>query len=134
MADGFVLRSLLVAFFFAVCGVSTAQAAGLDTGDALALILGIVITIFGTCACLGIYARKRNARGAAAASLLTQDVATIRFEKHRRRPLVTADALNDCSLQHLRAMTARQHSARIRTHRCGITKCFLCPRLSSTEV
>lgn len=54
------IHAFLVAFFVAVCGVSTAQASGLDTGDALALILGIVITIFGTCACLGIYARKRN--------------------------------------------------------------------------
>uniref|UniRef100_G3MQ56 Uncharacterized protein n=1 Tax=Amblyomma maculatum TaxID=34609 RepID=G3MQ56_AMBMU len=60
MAGGFALRAFLVAFFFTICGVSTAQASGLDTGDALALILGIVITIFGTCACLGVYARKRN--------------------------------------------------------------------------
>ncbi|KAH9364583.1 hypothetical protein HPB48_016135 [Haemaphysalis longicornis] len=51
---------LLRAFIVAVCGVSAVRASGMDTGDALALILGIVITIFGTCACLGIYARKRN--------------------------------------------------------------------------
>ncbi|XP_074840196.1 small integral membrane protein 30 [Carettochelys insculpta] len=32
----------------------------LDTGDAVALLLGIVLTIIGFCACLGFYARKRN--------------------------------------------------------------------------
>ncbi|XP_073184227.1 small integral membrane protein 30 [Lepidochelys kempii] len=32
----------------------------LDTGDAVALLLGVVLTIIGFCACLGLYARKRN--------------------------------------------------------------------------
>ncbi|KAM9171880.1 small integral membrane protein 30 isoform 1-T2 [Pangshura tecta] len=32
----------------------------LDSGDAIALLLGIVLTIIGFCACLGLYARKRN--------------------------------------------------------------------------
>ncbi|KAG6928859.1 small integral membrane protein 30 [Chelydra serpentina] len=32
----------------------------LDAGDAIALLLGIVLTIIGFCACLGLYARKRN--------------------------------------------------------------------------
>ncbi|XP_036037168.1 small integral membrane protein 30 [Onychomys torridus] len=29
-------------------------------GDAIALLLGVVLSITGICACLGIYARKRN--------------------------------------------------------------------------
>lgn len=33
-----------------------------DGGDALALILGLVIGILGICACLGAYARRRAAR------------------------------------------------------------------------
>ncbi|XP_067420065.1 small integral membrane protein 30 [Emydura macquarii macquarii] len=32
----------------------------LDAGDAIALLLGIVLSIIGFCACLGLYARKRN--------------------------------------------------------------------------
>ncbi|XP_050792369.1 small integral membrane protein 30 [Gopherus flavomarginatus] len=32
----------------------------LDSGDAIALLLGVVLTIIGFCACLGLYARKRN--------------------------------------------------------------------------
>ncbi|XP_042258755.1 small integral membrane protein 30-like [Thunnus albacares] len=31
-----------------------------DAGDALALLLGTVLTVVGFCACLGWYARKRN--------------------------------------------------------------------------
>ncbi|CAG5927663.1 unnamed protein product [Menidia menidia] len=31
-----------------------------DAGDALALLLGTVLTMVGFCACLGWYARKRN--------------------------------------------------------------------------
>ncbi|XP_044613303.1 small integral membrane protein 30-like [Equus asinus] len=31
-----------------------------ETGDAVALLLGVVLSITGICACLGIYARKRN--------------------------------------------------------------------------
>ncbi|NWU91115.1 SIM30 protein, partial [Upupa epops] len=32
----------------------------LDTGDAIAFLLGLVISVVGFCACLGLYARKRN--------------------------------------------------------------------------
>ncbi|XP_032626723.1 small integral membrane protein 30 [Chelonoidis abingdonii] len=32
----------------------------MDSGDAIALLLGVVLTIVGFCACLGLYARKRN--------------------------------------------------------------------------
>ncbi|NP_001420518.1 small integral membrane protein 30 [Equus asinus] len=31
-----------------------------ETGDAVALLLGVVLSVTGICACLGIYARKRN--------------------------------------------------------------------------
>nr|XP_057933933.1 small integral membrane protein 30-like [Doryrhamphus excisus] len=31
-----------------------------DAGDAVALLLGTVVTMVGFCACLGWYARKRN--------------------------------------------------------------------------
>ncbi|XP_053427696.1 small integral membrane protein 30-like [Nycticebus coucang] len=31
-----------------------------EAGDAIALLLGVVLSITGICACLGIYARKRN--------------------------------------------------------------------------
>ncbi|XP_037397275.1 small integral membrane protein 30-like [Pygocentrus nattereri] len=31
-----------------------------DGGDAVALLLGMTITVVGFCACLGWYARKRN--------------------------------------------------------------------------
>ncbi|EEC08988.1 secreted protein, putative [Ixodes scapularis] len=60
MAASTILRALLIVFFVTISGISGAEASGLDTGDALALMLGIMITVFGTCACLGIYARKRN--------------------------------------------------------------------------
>ncbi|NWR53874.1 SIM30 protein, partial [Bucorvus abyssinicus] len=32
----------------------------LDAGDAIALLLGLAVSIVGFCACLGFYARKRN--------------------------------------------------------------------------
>ncbi|XP_075849817.1 small integral membrane protein 30-like [Microcebus murinus] len=32
----------------------------LEAGDAVALFLGVVLSITGICACLGVYARKRN--------------------------------------------------------------------------
>lgn len=54
------VRAFLVLFFVVASAVSTAEASGMDTGDAMALVLGIMITVFGTCACLGVYARKRN--------------------------------------------------------------------------
>ncbi|CAK6434246.1 unnamed protein product [Pipistrellus nathusii] len=31
-----------------------------EAGDAIALFLGVVVCITGICACLGVYARKRN--------------------------------------------------------------------------
>ncbi|XP_029334153.1 small integral membrane protein 30 [Mus caroli] len=31
-----------------------------EAGDAIALLLAVVLSITGICACLGIYARKRN--------------------------------------------------------------------------
>ncbi|XP_049623615.1 small integral membrane protein 30-like [Suncus etruscus] len=31
-----------------------------EAGDALAFLLGVVLSITGTCACLGVYARKKN--------------------------------------------------------------------------
>ncbi|XP_041820141.1 small integral membrane protein 30-like [Chelmon rostratus] len=31
-----------------------------DAGDALAMLLGTVLTVVGFCACLGWYARRRN--------------------------------------------------------------------------
>lgn len=51
------------AFFFVVLLASCfsrTEASGLETGDAMALALGIMIVVFGTCACLGAYARRRN--------------------------------------------------------------------------
>uniref|UniRef100_A0A8D0GIX2 Small integral membrane protein 30 n=1 Tax=Sphenodon punctatus TaxID=8508 RepID=A0A8D0GIX2_SPHPU len=35
-------------------------AEALDAGDAIALLLGIVLSVIGFCACVGLYARKRN--------------------------------------------------------------------------
>ncbi|NXT82284.1 SIM30 protein, partial [Zapornia atra] len=32
----------------------------LDAGDTIAVLLGLSISIVGLCACLGVYARKRN--------------------------------------------------------------------------
>ncbi|XP_066490055.1 small integral membrane protein 30 [Tiliqua scincoides] len=46
-----VLLSLLV-------GLPVVEA--LNTGDALALLVGAVLSGIGFCACLGLYARKRN--------------------------------------------------------------------------
>ncbi|XP_022425263.1 small integral membrane protein 30-like [Delphinapterus leucas] len=33
-----------------------------EAGDAIALLLGVVLSITGICACLGVYVRKRNGR------------------------------------------------------------------------
>ncbi|NXT93420.1 SIM30 protein, partial [Anhinga rufa] len=32
----------------------------LDTGDTIAFLLGLAVSVVGFCACLGLYARKRN--------------------------------------------------------------------------
>ncbi|NXF38120.1 SIM30 protein, partial [Nyctibius bracteatus] len=35
-------------------------AEALDAGDTLAFLLGLAVSVVGFCACLGLYARKRN--------------------------------------------------------------------------
>uniref|UniRef100_A0A8C2UW93 Small integral membrane protein 30 n=1 Tax=Chinchilla lanigera TaxID=34839 RepID=A0A8C2UW93_CHILA len=35
-------------------------AEAVEAGDAIALLLGVVLSITGICACLGVYARRRN--------------------------------------------------------------------------
>ncbi|NXC69206.1 SIM30 protein, partial [Anhinga anhinga] len=35
-------------------------AEALDTGDTIAFLLGLAVSVVGFCACLGLYARKRN--------------------------------------------------------------------------
>ncbi|XP_048463602.1 small integral membrane protein 30-like [Rhincodon typus] len=37
-------------------------AQALDGGDAVALLLGLALSVVGVCACLGWYSRKRNAQ------------------------------------------------------------------------
>ncbi|NXK55824.1 SIM30 protein, partial [Chauna torquata] len=32
----------------------------MDAGDAIAFLLGLAVSVIGFCACLGLYARKRN--------------------------------------------------------------------------
>lgn len=55
MAAGMCLEVLVLAILaFLVPGVEA-----FDAGDAIALVLGLVIGILGICACLGYYARKR---------------------------------------------------------------------------
>ena len=46
----------LVAFIFTL---TIPAVAAFDAGDAIALVLGLVIGILGVCACLGYYARRR---------------------------------------------------------------------------
>ncbi|EGW00987.1 Putative transmembrane protein LOC401397 [Cricetulus griseus] len=46
---------ILTSLLLIVPGVEAVEA-----GDAIALLLGVVLSITGICACLGIYARKRN--------------------------------------------------------------------------
>lgn len=46
---------VLISLFFVLPG-----AEAVDTGDAIALLLGVVLSVTGICACLGVYARKRN--------------------------------------------------------------------------
>nr|XP_033815129.1 small integral membrane protein 30 [Geotrypetes seraphini]XP_033815130.1 small integral membrane protein 30 [Geotrypetes seraphini]XP_033815131.1 small integral membrane protein 30 [Geotrypetes seraphini] len=48
----------LLAFLPLLCLLPTAEA--MDGGDAVALLIGISISIFGFCICLGYYAKKRN--------------------------------------------------------------------------
>ncbi|NXC49899.1 SIM30 protein, partial [Penelope pileata] len=35
-------------------------AEAMDAGDAIAFLLGLALSVIGFCACLGLYARKRN--------------------------------------------------------------------------
>lgn len=48
-----VLFAVILLFF-------TQPVAAFDAGDAIALILGLVIGIMGICACLGAYARRKE--------------------------------------------------------------------------
>ncbi|XP_030072458.1 small integral membrane protein 30 [Microcaecilia unicolor] len=48
----------LLAFLPLLGLLPTAEA--MDGGNAVALLLGIIIGIFGFCVCLGYYAKKRN--------------------------------------------------------------------------
>ncbi|XP_036353182.1 small integral membrane protein 30 [Ochotona princeps] len=49
------LLSVLVCLLLVLPGVEAVEA-----GDAIALLLGVVLSITGICACLGVYSRKRN--------------------------------------------------------------------------
>ncbi|XP_044278967.1 small integral membrane protein 30 [Varanus komodoensis] len=49
---------LFLVLFSLLMGLPVVEA--MDTGDALALLLGAVLSCIGFCACLGLYARKRN--------------------------------------------------------------------------
>ena len=55
MADNKMFFQLVIAF---LCTLFPGVAA-FDAGDAIALVLGLIIGILGICACLGYYARKR---------------------------------------------------------------------------
>lgn len=56
MADD-MLQILPLAVFILTLFIPGAEA--FDAGDAIALVLGLVIGILGICACLGYYARRR---------------------------------------------------------------------------
>lgn len=58
MADG-LWNSILVLFVLLLFAFVQPVAA-FDAGDALALILGLIIGIMGICACLGAYARRKE--------------------------------------------------------------------------
>ncbi|XP_048864888.1 small integral membrane protein 30-like [Brienomyrus brachyistius] len=55
ICGGFLVLALLL-----LSSVPGAEA--LDTGDAVAILLGMAITVVGFCACLGWYARSRSGR------------------------------------------------------------------------
>ena len=57
MADNVLARLPLAIFLLSVFlpGVEA-----FDAGDAIALVLGLIIGILGICACLGYYARRRS--------------------------------------------------------------------------
>jgi hypothetical protein len=56
MADNMSIVQLIFVIF---CSLIPGVAA-FDAGDAIALVLGLIIGILGICACLGYYARKRQ--------------------------------------------------------------------------
>ncbi|XP_073506808.1 small integral membrane protein 30 [Phyllobates terribilis] len=49
------LLSVLISLIFLLPGVEA-----MDEGDAIAMLLGVVIVAIGFCACLGYYARNRE--------------------------------------------------------------------------
>lgn len=55
MADNMAVFQLV---FLLICTLIPGVSA-FDAGDAIALVLGLIIGILGICACLGYYARKR---------------------------------------------------------------------------
>ena len=57
MAD---VSSYFVSLFVILLGLFVPTVSAFDAGDAIALVLGLVIGILGICACLGYYARKRS--------------------------------------------------------------------------
>lgn len=54
-----MLWKLIIVFLTSCHAVSASN--GFDFGDVLALMLGMGISIVGICACLGCYARRRQA-------------------------------------------------------------------------
>ncbi|XP_066111335.1 small integral membrane protein 30 [Saccopteryx bilineata] len=53
-----VSAQLFLALISLLSGLPVVEA--VEAGDAIALFLGVVLCITGICACLGVYARKRN--------------------------------------------------------------------------
>ena len=52
------MREYVIFIFITFCHMAYASH-GFDFGDALALIIGLAVSIVGVCACLGCYARRR---------------------------------------------------------------------------
>ncbi|XP_042326494.1 small integral membrane protein 30 [Sceloporus undulatus] len=52
------VSQLFLVLFSLLIGLPVVEA--MDMGDALALLVGLVLSCIGFCACLGLYARKRN--------------------------------------------------------------------------
>jgi len=62
MATEKSMSSYLVLTLVVLLGALAPGVQAFDGGDAVALILGLVIGIFGVCACIGYYARRRDAQ------------------------------------------------------------------------
>ncbi|XP_067855660.1 small integral membrane protein 30-like [Heptranchias perlo] len=60
MASWWGLPAVCAILIYFLARVPAAEA--FDGGDAVALLLGMVISTVGVCACLGWYARRRNAQ------------------------------------------------------------------------